>query len=168
MAVLDRDEFDRLFDTFAKTAFRLETRPAYDQPEERDAIRRWVAGQPPDDRWAAGYWALLRRLRAEGRRIERVRVLADPPTLYQRWVLDLAERCAIPLGEVARTLPAARAAEAGLDGLSDFWLFDDQTAVVMLFDGDRFSGARLVVDPAEVDRLRAARRRAWDAARPRS
>jgi hypothetical protein len=168
MPLLDRAEFDALFAGFTSSAFRLETRPAYDQPEEHEPRRRWAAGQPPDDRWAAGYWELLRRVRAEGRRIERVRVLADPPTDYQRWVLDLAERCAIPLGEDARALPAGDAAAAGLGGLPDFWLFDDQAAAVLKFDGDRFAGARLVDDPAELDRLRDARRRAWDAARPRS
>lgn len=166
--VLDRDRFDALFEGFTTSAFRLETRAAYDQLEEREPIRRWEAGEPPDDGWAAGYWALLRRLRAEGRRIERVRVLAEPPTLYQRWVLDLAERCAIPLGEDARTVTAQAAATAGLVDVGDFWLFDDRDAVRLLFDGDRFAGAEVVDDPSEINHLRAVRARAWDAARPRS
>jgi hypothetical protein len=57
--VLAGEEFGRLFETFERTAFRLETLDVYDVEEERDEIARfrgWSVRLAP---WSAS----IRRLR---------------------------------------------------------------------------------------------------------
>ncbi|MGH9656906.1 MAG: DUF6879 family protein [Bryobacteraceae bacterium] len=163
--MIEGAEFGELFARFTDSAFRLETLENYREPHERDAIRRFVTGRPPDDSWAGDYVRLLRRLQAGGRRIERVRVLSRPLTTYQRFVMDLAARCTVPAGEDLRVLDQSHAETIGLSLGTDFWLFDDRLAALMHFEGGAFTGAELIDDSAEIGRLRALRQIAWKAAR---
>jgi hypothetical protein len=162
---VDRAGFAELFHGFADSAFRLETLPAYREPHERDAVRRFLAGKPPDDSWMADYLDLLRELRRTGRALRRVRVLDVPPTDYQRFVQDLAARRNVPAGEELRVLDRDAAEGLGVREGGDFWLFDGATAAVMRFDGGAFAGAEIITAPDLVAGYRALRDRTWNAAR---
>jgi len=48
MAMLQNDDFNRLFTSFERTARRLEGRDRYDVPSERPYIDRWRAGVHED------------------------------------------------------------------------------------------------------------------------
>jgi len=162
---LDRVGFEELFTGFSTAAFRLETLPAYQEPQERDAVERFMAGRPPDDTWIQGYLEMVRTATRAGRRFERVRVLERPPTDYQRFVMDVAARCNIPAGEDVRVLDDDEAAHRGLPMGRDFWLFDDERVALMQFDGGTLQGTELLIEPSSVERFVELRRRAWEAAR---
>lgn len=163
--MLSRAEFARLFDTFTSSAWRLEVQGVYDEPEEREPLRRFLAGEPDDLAWMADWFDWIREITRAGKRFGRVRVLADPITDYQRFEFGLLTPPAVEAGEDIRVLTADRIRGLDLPGC-DFWLFDDTRVALMHFGPDGVTGAELVEDTASVRPFRDARDRAWDAAVP--
>ncbi|MFJ3791202.1 DUF6879 family protein [Kitasatospora sp. NPDC090091] len=158
-------EFDGMFESFRHTAFRLETRRRYRSDEREETYRRFAAGQ--DAGWdLEDPWCLSRREQAAlGKRFERVRIMDDPPTPGQRYLLDNAERnCAA--GEDIRYLWRADADRLGLPA-EDAWLFDSRVIALLHFDeDDDMTGVELVTDPVRVARACQARDAAWHFATP--
>jgi hypothetical protein len=165
--LLTGEEFRRLCQTFGHTAFRLETHDRYVDEEEQAPLRRFLAGEPPDDSWFMDWYEAVAQLVAEGRRMERVRVVSEPHSDYTRFGIDLALRLNVPSGEDIRYLPRHQADELGLPA-EDFWLLDSSHVLRLHFDGDTLLGAELVTDPAEVVRHAKWRDMAWHYARPLS
>ena len=114
--MLSRAEFEALFDTFTESAWRLEIQSAYDEPEEREPLRRWLAGESDDLEWIADWWAWISDITRAGKRFGRVRVVYDPPSDYQRYELGVLTPPAVEAGEDIRILPAARARELAVVG----------------------------------------------------
>jgi hypothetical protein len=163
--MLSRAEFEQLFDTFTRSAWRLEVQGVYDEPEEREPLRRFLAGGPDDLAWMADWFTWIREITHAGKRFGRVRVLADPITDYQRFELGRLTPPAVEAGEDIRVLTADQAHELDLPD-RDFWLFDDTRVALMSFGPDGVDGADLLDDAASVQPFRDARDRAWDAAVP--
>ena len=88
--LLTPEEFADLFASFAHTAFRLETRDFYDEDSEHEPFRRFLAGEPADDSWMADFCDDVRGWVAEGKRIERARVVTVPHSDYVRWSMTVA------------------------------------------------------------------------------
>ena len=113
---ISEEEFDRVLATFERNAFRLETRNAYALGYERDGLRalpRRLAGAATRTGLVAAMAGADRRLTREGKRISRVRVLAEPPSDYQRWELWAAPWHS-QAGERIRYMPRSRAERIGL------------------------------------------------------
>jgi hypothetical protein len=164
--LLTGQEFARLCLTFEHTAFRLETRERYVDEEEREPLRRFLAGEPPADAWFMDWDEAITRLVADGRRMERVRVVSEPHSDYTRFGIDLARRHNVPAGEDIRYLPRHRAEELDLPD-EDFWLLDSSRVLVVHFkDDDVLFGAELVTDPVEVVKRAYWRDVAWHYAIP--
>ena len=165
--MLSRAEFERLFDTFTRSAWRLEIQGVYDEPEEREPLRRFLAGEPDDLAWMTDWFVWIRQVTQAGKQFGRVRVLTDPITDYQRFELGRLTPPAVDAGEDIRLLATAHARRLDLPE-QDFWLFDDARVAVMHFGQGGVNGADLLDDPALVQPVRDARDRAWDAAVPYS
>lgn len=154
--------------TFERTAFRLETRAEYLEPYEAEPFRAWLAGRAPDLSYMHDWLDGVRAATAAGKRYERVRVLAEPPTPYQQWEMDVATLNA-EAGEDIRVLDATEAAALQL-GDQDFWLLDDSAVAVMHFSPEFVGATRYdTADPVDapmVEACRAIRDRAWRHARP--
>lgn len=155
-------EFGQLLRGFNTTAFRLELQPAYSEPTERDTVARFIAGNPqpptevPD---LCDWFNQIRRQTSEGKTIRRVRVQEDPPTDYQRWERWIGQ-WNIKAGEDIAYLTRQRAHEIGLlpdAGDTDWWLIDENTLILMRFDG----GGRRISNEVEKDPQVVARARAW-------
>ncbi len=162
---LTGSEFRRLCETFEYTAFRLETRDRYLDGEEQEPLRRFLAGEPPEDAWFMDWYDAVKQLTAEGRRMSRVRVVTEPLSDYTRFGIDLARRLNVPAGEDIRYLPRSRALELSLPE-EDFWILDSSRVMVLHFDGDLLLGAELVNDPAEIVKRSYWREAAWHHAVP--
>jgi hypothetical protein len=123
-------DLGRLFESFTVSAFRLECLPAYDVTEdaEREAFRRWRAGEQPQGNRA--WLRTVRDAKERGAQMQRVRLVESPLTEYQRFELAHGYPPNVAAGEDIR-ICAHRP-----DGLLvvDFWLFDDTTAVVLEYD----------------------------------
>ncbi|WP_181785952.1 DUF6879 family protein [Streptomyces phytophilus] len=154
------DEFLHLFETFEHTAWRLETRRRYASDEETDTWEQFAAGEPVqwdyDDDWCTN----VRRQTGQGKRFERVRLVDDPPTTGQLYLLDNARRnCAA--GEDIRNLPRAEADRLRLPP-EDFWLFDSRLAALLNFDGeDNLLDVEMITEPMRVNCYAQIRDAAW-------
>lgn len=109
---LTPEEFDALFESASNSIVRVEALTQYavtdDDPAALTAYRNEVAATV-----------------ARGVTWERLRVISDPPTMYERWELDayLDNQAAGETIHIVRRPFSAAPPE--------FWLFDDHEAVVM-------------------------------------
>lgn len=153
-------EVSHLFREFRHTAWRLETRRGYASDRESPKWQRFLAGQDiasePDNAWRAN----VREQTAQGKRFERVRLVDDPPTQGQEFLLA-SGLGNVAAGEDIRNLPRAEATRLRLPDF-DFWLFDSKVLVRFAFDEeDTTLGVYVTEDPAEVLAACQARDVAW-------
>jgi hypothetical protein len=151
MLAADSEEFLQLFENFQHTAFRFETLDRYAVPEEDEALRRFLAGEPPDPSLFTSWFALVQAATAAGKPIQRVHLISEPLTDYLRYEFAYYQH-STAAGEDVRVLPRART--EGLDLPDrDFWLFDSRLAALMRFDRDgHLHGVELTDEPQVVAR----------------
>ncbi|MFE6171842.1 DUF6879 family protein [Streptomyces sp. NPDC056464] len=147
--IIDPEEFGRLFETFEHSAWHLETRRGYASDREDLGFDEFLAtGDAPcdlDSDWCQN----IRRQTAAGKYVGRVRVVDNPPTDGQRFLLSYA-RCNAATGEDARNLWREDADRAHLPA-EDFWLFDSRLVAMLRFDDqDAFHDVEIITEPAEV------------------
>jgi hypothetical protein len=146
-------EFPRLLASIERSAFRLETRPAYKLDIEQADFDRFLAGRPvppPECDWWQPSLARTRRQTSEGKAIGRVRIVEEPPTPYQRWLLWSTPWLA-EAGEDIRYLPRSRARAIGLALDCDWWLLDDSRLILMRFtDAGEVAGKELITGPEAI------------------
>ncbi|MEU6508607.1 DUF6879 family protein [Streptomyces sp. NPDC046942] len=162
---IDLDEFGGLFGKFEHTAWRLETRRRYASDEETDTWRQFV--ETGEIEWDTDHpWCeTIRAQTAQGKRVERVRIVDRPPTTGQLYLLDNAKRNST-LGEDIRNLWRADADRLQLPA-EDFWLFDSRLIALLRFDeDDQLTHVDLITEPAEVVRCSMVRDAAWHHAVP--
>lgn len=158
--MLASEEFGRLFETFERTAFRLETLEAYDIEEEREEIARFLAGEDMGPEWSDNPW--VRSMTDKGKHVSRVHVFRSPLTDYLRYELA-AYPGNIEAGEEIGIIDLSEQTVTGLPD-HDFWLFDDRDVYRMHYtEAGGFVGAELL--PADrVPEYRGYRDRAATAA----
>lgn len=141
--------FLELFRNVEHTAYRLEVRTSYGIPEEDEPYRRFLEGADPGLGWFEPWLELMREETGKGKRVERVRVIDEPPSDYLRFEL-WGTPYNLAAGEDIRYLARAQAAALQLPAY-DYWLFDSRTVARLQFgDHDRFQGVLLSDDPADV------------------
>ncbi|WP_319683470.1 DUF6879 family protein [Streptomyces sp. AK02-01A] len=153
-------EAARLFSEFEHTAWRLETRSGYASDRRSPNWARWQNGEDvshdPPDSWRQNVAVQT----AAGKRFERVRVVDEPPTEGQRFLLARAPGN-IAAGEDIRILYRTNAAQRGLPDF-DFWLFDSRIVMRFVFDeANTTLGVILNDDPATVVAACQVRDAAW-------
>lgn len=155
------EEFWQHLASFKQSAFRFEQQPAYDVGVERDMFDEFLAGHPKPPTENPDLWAWMTQvaqLTAEGKTMSRVRIADEPPTDYQRWSRYM-DRWNREAGETIDYLSRRHAHEVGLlqsAGSADWWLFDDQTLMLMFFD-EQGVRQRLEMSTDEVDLEQAQR-----------
>ncbi|MGI5289169.1 DUF6879 family protein [Nonomuraea polychroma] len=166
MDLVSGDEFEKLFSSFERSAFRLETRERYHlAKDEEEPLRRFLAEEPDDLAWMSGWLDLMRHHVREGRSVRRVRVVSRPFSDYTRFSMSVA-RHSIPAGDQIRYLDRVKAERLGFP-FSDWWLFDDQRlALLHLDEEDVLHGAEIITDSEIVARHRTWRDIAWRNAIP--
>lgn len=136
--MISESEFGYLLRSFRRSAFRLETRDVYALDYEAADYERFLAGNaapPPEVEWWRPWLDQIGTLTRQGREISRVRVLAEPPSDYQRWELWAAPWHA-EAGERIGYMPRSRARSLHLPDDHDWWLLDDENLIVMKFDDE--------------------------------
>jgi hypothetical protein len=124
-------EFDGLF---ARRVYRLETLDYYDAANEREPYAAFRAGTRVDPTWREGWKRITRAIRDSGRDMARVHVVTEPASDYMRFMLLHGYPANAEAGEDVRILGRARERNAGLPEM-DYWLFDDDLAAVLVYDG---------------------------------
>jgi hypothetical protein len=149
-----------LFRDFKHTAWRLETRRGYVSDRNNPKWARFRRGEDiandPNNAWRENVHAQT----AQGKRFERVRLVDDPPTEGQRFLLASAPGN-VAAGEDIRNLTRSQAQQLRLPDY-DFWLFDSAILARFAFDDeDTTLGVYVTEDPAEVLAACQARDAAW-------
>lgn len=158
-------EVAHLFDEFAHTAWRLESRRGYDSDRHTPEYAAFLDGRIVEEDLTDPYYVARRQQADEGKRFERVRVVDDPPTEGQTYLLHRA-RFNIAAGEDIRHLRRADAERLALPA-EDFWLFDSRTLVSLVFDDtDQLLGVEVTDDTEQVVRACQIRDAAWHYAIP--
>ncbi|GAA4193018.1 hypothetical protein GCM10022252_35360 [Streptosporangium oxazolinicum] len=153
--------FQDLFDSFTHTAYRQESRDRYNSPDEKEAIKRFMDGDPDLEYIRSRPWLeSIRAKTSEGKRFQRVRIVTVPLKDYSRYALWSVQGN-LAAGEEIRYLARDQAMDLGLPQ-HDAWIFDSSRIALLHFDGDDcLLGAELVTDPAKVNEYEVWREIAW-------
>lgn len=153
-----------LFREFRHTAWRLETRRGYASDRNSPKWQRWQAGEDIAAE-SSGWLDNVAEQSAAGKRFERVRLVDEPATEGQQFLLTSAPGN-VRAGEDIRHLTRAEAERLRLPDF-DFWLFDSKVLARFAFDEeDTTLGVYVTEDPAEVLAACQARDAAWHHAVP--
>jgi hypothetical protein len=128
------EELTDLIDTFRREALHLEMRDSYGTAAELPHLAKWEAGEPDDPGWLQPWFDRVTAATQVGKVFRRARIISEPVSTYQKWVLNDSHRF-VDAGEDIRWVPRDRVSTVALPG-NDFWLFDDQTVVFLIFAGN--------------------------------
>ncbi|MFH9959766.1 DUF6879 family protein [Streptomyces mirabilis] len=163
--IIDLDAFGQLFERFEHTAWRLETRRRYASDETTDTWAQFARGEAPSWDLTTPWSVTIREKTAGGARVGRVRIVDEPATQGQRYLLAYAEKNTA-LGEDIRNLSRAEADRLSLPA-EDFWIFDSRLVALLNFtDDDELVDVELITEPAEVVRYAMVRDAAMHRAVP--
>jgi hypothetical protein len=126
----------KLLAGFKRSAFHWEAQSGYKIAAEAVPLAHFLeTGEllPPSQ---FGWWQeWLNSVAAHdrhGRTVQRVRVLSEPPTPYQRYLLAIGHWHA-GYGDHAFYIPRSRAVTAGLPLTHDWWLLDSSRVILASF-----------------------------------
>ncbi|HVQ99715.1 MAG TPA: hypothetical protein VMS16_13075 [Mycobacterium sp.] len=139
MDSLTYDEFAALFTSFRREALHLEMRDSYGTAVEIPHLRKWEAGEPDDTEWLQPWFDLVSAGTRAGKVFRRACIVSEPISNYQKWALKDTPLF-VEAGEDIRWVPRRRVSTVALPG-NDFWLFDDEVVVFLIF-----AASGLVVD----------------------
>ncbi|MFI6054611.1 DUF6879 family protein [Streptomyces violascens] len=144
------EQFAKLFENFQHSAWHLEMRRRYAVDETADTYVQFARGETPDWDFETPWSRGIRAKTEDGAFVGRVRIVDDPPTMGQLYLLAHGQRNAA-LGEDVRNMWRADAQKANLPD-EDFWIFDSHIVALCIFDGDdNLTGAELITEPAAVN-----------------
>jgi hypothetical protein len=160
MRTISYEEFDALFTSFGREAIHLEMRDSYGTATEIPHLRKWEAGEPDDTDWLQPWFDLVRAGARAGKVFRRARIVSEPISDYQKWVLK-DTHLYVEAGEDIRWVPRSRVCTVALPG-NDFWLFDDELVVFLIFAANGLVVDRLSTTAPDALRLcRSAFEAVW-------
>jgi hypothetical protein len=162
---LEGEAWSRYFRDFRSSAFRLELHPVYTMPGEADELRRFRAGEKPPPDYHYGWLDTMAAARDVGKTVRRVRVVRRPLTDYIRYEFEWGFVYNVAAGEDIRVLDLTARPEPDLPDY-DFWLFDEQVVVKMLYRPDGTQIGRELVAAPDLDVYMCYRDAAWCEAVP--
>jgi hypothetical protein len=133
---------------FTRSAFRLETLAEYQVPQEAEMLSAFKRGEPIRMRDDHPWLLMVKRHCGAAKSMQRVRIVGNPPSEYERFELALYPYSSAA-GEEVHVLDKRHALD------EDFWLFDDQVVYVLRYDATgRFLGADAARDVLAYRRIR--------------
>lgn len=133
--LLDGEAWQAKFRDFKSEAWRLETLPAYNVPQEAEEIRAFLAGERIDPHTHSNeYTEDLKRVRREGKSKGRVHVVTRPLSTYLRYEF-MYYRPHVWAGEDIRIMDVTDRPNL-LSSVQDFWIFDKSEVVLMHYEPD--------------------------------
>ncbi len=133
--LLDGEAWQARFSSFQTEAWRLETLPVYNVPQEAEELRAFAAGERIDPHTHSNsYTDDLKRVRLEGKSKGRVHIVTRPLSDYLRYefMYYLPHAWA---GEDIRIMDVTDRSNP-LAGVQDFWMFDKSEVVLMNYEAD--------------------------------
>jgi Family of unknown function (DUF6879) len=132
---------------FERSAFRLETLPAYSVPQEEEWFAEWQrSGKLPELTPETDSWLrLVQEAKQAGKQMQRVHLVTPPLGDYLRF--ELATQIpSVDSGEDCRIAKASDI-EQVVSRLEDYWLFDETVAILLHYDDEgRFVDTEAAAD----------------------
>ena len=120
-----------------------------------------------DTDWLQPWFDRVRAATRAGKIIRRARIISEPVSGYQKWVLK-DSHLFVEAGEDIRWVPRSRVSTVALPG-NDFWLFDDQVVVFLIFAASgQVVDRQKTADHAAVELCRNAFEAVWKLSIPDS
>lgn len=167
---LPLSDFPVFFGQFQRSAFRLEVLSEYVVEYEREPFNSFRAGQPlppPRSGELAAWDQLIIDSIAAGKRFRRVHLLPSKLTPYLRFEIEWAYLYTASLGEDIRLLLPDAPSDVRMLAREDFWLFDEQMAVYLIYDqAGRFLGVETDDDPSTLRHCCDVQSLVWTSAVP--
>jgi hypothetical protein len=132
---IPREDFARLFQTFSISAFRLEMLDKYTVPSEEIDYARFLAGEELPKTNETDWARIVRMQISEGKIMQRVHVVSMPLTSYLKFEIDWGYIYNSAAGEQIHLLDRKKVSDDVLR-MTDYWLFDRKTLIVMQYDKD--------------------------------
>jgi hypothetical protein len=130
-----REEFANLFQSFATSAFRLETLNAYTVPSEASDYSRFLAGEELPISVGVEWAQMVQKRITEGKKMQRVHLVTMPLTSYLKFEVEWGYVHSSAAGEQIYLLDRTKVPpQIQTMTTTDFWLFDQKTLVVMQYD----------------------------------
>ena len=127
---------------------------------------KWLRGEPDDFTWLDWWLEMVRDHRAAGRTCRRLRVVSEPLSDYQRWVLSFTDLF-VDAGEDIRYVPRPRLVGLALPGSGDFYVFDECAAMFLHYAGNGINASfEISEDPDTVKSCAQSFEAAWNVATP--
>lgn len=158
------NEWNEMFYSFKRSAYRLETLQAYAEPSESSPFNQYRRGIVPDPSFMAEWCHMVKAHIDAGRSMRRVHLVDLPLSEYMRFEIECCYRDTAAAGEIVRLLDRSRLSSDLLKiTAEDFWLFDGSTIMVNDYDlsGALFQ-ARITTDPKAVAYYSNIDRKLWD------
>jgi hypothetical protein len=143
------EDWQRFFDSFERSAWRLELQPVYTMPQEQGAIARFQAGERLPSGHRSAWMDRVAGYVGTGRTIGRVHVVRRPLSEYLMFEFEWYYRHHVKAGEDIRILDVTDSAVGGLPD-DDFWMFDDQRIVKLLYRPDGTQIGRYLIDQPDI------------------
>ncbi|MFB8175170.1 DUF6879 family protein [Streptomyces sp. NPDC055966] len=132
--LLAGEDWRKAFDAMQTEAWRLETLPVYRVPQEEEAVRRFLAGEPVTREATQPWFDRVKAYRDSGRAVGRVHIIARPLSDYLRFEFEYY-RHNVEAGEDIRILDVTDRPNP-LEQVQDFWMFDRSRIVFMNYESD--------------------------------
>lgn len=151
----------QLFSDFKESAFRLETLPEYNVPDETEAREYFHANGALPEGHNEEWLKLINKNVSAGKTMKRLRLLTIPFTEYEQFEMA-AYKGNIAAGEQIRFLKNKK-----LKPVQDFWAFDNTWIARMLYDDcGAWLGAEVSVMDEHEQKMVAAWIETWESAKP--
>ncbi|MEN8655549.1 DUF6879 family protein [Streptomyces sp. 21So2-11] len=163
--ILTPEEFARMFENFRHSAWHLEVARGYAVDRATSTYKQFVRGETPTWDMASPWARTISAKTADGVSVARVRIVDNPPTEGQRYLLAHADHNA-QLGEEVRNMWREDAERHNLPD-EDFWIFDSHIVALCLWDeAENLTGVELISEPARVNQYNRLRDAAMHYALP--
>lgn len=147
--VVSTEEFGAMFRDYKRSAFRMETHQVYTMPREQPNLARFLAGAPKPEGHNKSWHEGIRNNIAAGKTMQRLKVVRRPFTDYTRYLMSWGVPGNVSAGEDYRILDIT---DRALDiPEQDFWIFDEETVVLLNFNPDGTLIDRQFADPTDLD-----------------
>lgn len=133
-SALERPAFVQFFDTFRSSAFRWESFSSYKLAAEEPLLKQYAANETRPDAFYAGWERTIEAATSAGKNFLVSRLIPSSPSSYFDLEVDWSYTPFERVGQTSRfILPGQASEEMRLMARHDFWLFDDETVILMQY-----------------------------------
>ncbi|MEU5977439.1 DUF6879 family protein [Streptomyces sp. NPDC047315] len=133
--LLDGENWSRRFAGIKHEAWRLEALPQYLVRQEAEEFSAFREGRSLTPYTGSAYTERVSRQRTEGKRNGRVHIVTQPLSDYLRFEFSRYYRVHVQAGDDIRILDVTNRPNP-LEGVQDFWMFDQSEVVLMNYEDD--------------------------------